>query len=263
MRFTYAEFYQKFQDLDGLSDNRGASYPSLVEDGADFNQMTKNVISTQVPKGPAERDCLFGTTKIFMSTEFCNMLYLELEKAQKNKKLALNVMINSYKSFDFERKWRAFVHRKGTAMERAKELFVTWTSKIEYMRFKALLRKIGVLQVNFRMIRLKRKLRLHRYVSKIVLRRYQFYSVRKKFMRANKLSDTLQAVKQKLLMRRFFVRMKWARGYVGWIFDKSWDMIMERSKKTSTLLLQRTLRGYLDRKAAASDINKLEYMKKV
>lgn len=153
-------------------------------------------------------------------------------------------MMNSYKSFDFERKWMEFMHKKVKTVDIAKNLFVTWTSKIEYMRFKKLLRKIGILQVNYRKTKMKRTLRLNKYIGKIVGRQYKFYSVRQKLIKANKLSQTLQNVKRQILMRRFFIRMRWAKQNVNWIFDSAWKNIEIRSRKASTLTLQRTLRGY-------------------
>ena len=64
-------------------------------------------------------------------------------------------------------------------------------------------------------------------------------------------------------MRRFFIRMRWAKQNVEWIFEKAWMQILARSRQASTLTLQRTLRGFLDRVKASNDIQKLEEMKKI
>jgi len=261
VRYEYKDFYKHFQDLDGLSSNRGESYFQLESMEADFKTMTENVVKTCCPEVTNE-ERLYGTNKIFMSQEFFNIIQTKLEHIQRDKRNALDVMINAYKAWLFSTKWNKFRHRKVTSIDNAKQLFISWNSKIEYMRFKKLLRIIGRMQMNFRMTKLKRELRLHKYISNIIGRSYKFYRIRKIFMQANKLATCLNNCKKKILFRRFFIRVKKAREHVDWIFDHSWNNIMIRFRLESATAIQRTLRGHLDRMKAQDDLKQLEEIKR-
>jgi predicted acetyltransferase len=86
-----------------------------------------------------------------MSMEFNDELEKELENIQKEKRGALQKIINAYKSEVFEFKWVKFMQRKVAAVQRATEIFSTWSSKIEYLRFQKLMRMVGRLQLNWRL----------------------------------------------------------------------------------------------------------------
>lgn len=86
-----------------------------------------------------------------MSMEFNDELEKELANIQKEKRAALQIIIDAYKSEVFEFKWVKFMQRKVTAVQRATDIFSTWSSKIEYLRFQKLLRMVARLQLNWRM----------------------------------------------------------------------------------------------------------------
>lgn len=262
MRFKWEDFYKKFQDLDAKSANRGESYAKLVEMEADFKEMTGNVIDTCFDTRNPDCVC-FGNTRIFMSQEFYDELGHKLEVIQREKLESIATMIDAHKAWKFAQAWTEFIGKKVKAVNKAKELLSSWSSKVEYAKFKKMLRKIGLLQVNFRMIQMRRSIRLQKYVANVVGRQYKFFHVRQKLMKANSLGVTLQNVKRRLLMRRFFIRLRWAKGHLDFIFENAWQQIVDRSRMASTLMLQRILKGFIDRQSAGNEITKLEYNKKV
>jgi len=176
-----------YQDLDGLSSNRGDSYLKLEEENADFRIMAENVIKTQFPDAQMT-DVLYGNSMCFMSSVFEIEMNKKLRAVQKEKREALAVMMKAYKSWKFARDFDHFRHKKVMATENAKQLLLTWNSKIEYMKFKKLLRSIYRMQINFKTTNMKREIRLQKYVSNIIGRTYKFWRVRKIFMKANKLA---------------------------------------------------------------------------
>lgn len=187
IRPSYDQFYKMYQDLDGLSSNRGDSFLKLGEEGADFRIMAENVIKTQFPDAQMT-DVLYGNSMCFMSSTFEIEMNKKLRAVQKEKREALAVMVQAYKSWKFAIDFNNFRHKKVMATENARQLLLTWNSKIEYMKFKKILRSVGRMQINFKLTKAKREIRLQKYVSKILGRTYKFYRVRKIFMRANKLA---------------------------------------------------------------------------
>ena len=261
-RFKWPEFYMKFQDIDGKSEQRGESYLKLVEMGADFKTMTENVI-TSCFETTGEKDMMYGKTRIFMSQEFYDELVHKLDVVQREKINSIRTMVESFKAYKFAKAWQHHIDKKVKAVTMAKTLLSTWGSKVEYAKYKKLLRKVGLLQINFRTIQMRRTIRLHKYCGKVIGRQFNFWHVRKMFMKAQKLGTTLQNCKRKILMRRFFIRLRWARQHIDFIFDTAWNQIVNRSRMSSTCMLQRVIRGYIDRQQAGNEIVKLEYNKKV
>jgi hypothetical protein len=92
-------------------------------------------------------------------------------------------------------------------------------------------------------------------------RQYQFVRVRKIFAKATKLGQTLQNCKRKLLMKRFFIRMKWAKEHVNWIYEIAWNIVVSKQREKANLILQRTLRGYLERRSCTQEIEQLADIK--
>jgi hypothetical protein len=86
-----------------------------------------------------------------MSMEFNDELEKALANIQKEKRAALQIIIDAYKSEVFEFKWVRFMERKVAAVQRAVDIFSTWSSKIEYLRFQKLMRMVARLQLNWRM----------------------------------------------------------------------------------------------------------------
>ena len=261
VRYQYIDFYSKFQDLDALSEDRGKSFLELKALKADFRPMGENVQSSAFPEH-RDVDWLAGTTRMFMSGDYHNKLIAKLEAVQKAKKDALQVMTDTYRAWLFASKWNKFRTDKVHVVERAKDLFYSWNSRIEYARFQRLLRNIGRIQTNYHITKFKRMNRLHKYISKIISRNYKFYKIRKVFMQANKLATTLNNCKEKILYRRFFIRVRKAREHVGWIFDHAWNEIMKRFYLQSAVSVQRTLRGHLDRLKCQEDLKELEVIKR-
>jgi len=197
IRPSYDVFYKIYQDLDGLSPNRGESFLKLEADGADFRTMAENVIKTQFPDAKMT-EVLYGNSIIFMSSDFEVAMNKKLRVVQKEKTDAIEVMMGAYKSWKFAIDFNNFRHIKVQATENAKQLLLTWNSKIEYMKFKKLLRSIYRMQINFKTTNMKREIRLQKYVSNIIGRTYKFWRVRKIFMKANKLATCLNNCKRKL-----------------------------------------------------------------
>lgn len=170
--------------------------------------------------------------------------------------------MKSYKSYLFNKKWAAFKYRKTHAKEASRDLFLSWKSKIEHQKFKSYLRVVGRMQMNYRHTMLSRNLRLHKYISQVIGRSYKFYKIRQVFILANKQSQCLKNCRDKILYRRFFMRVKLAREHMDWIYDLFWKQIEVNFKEESAVALQRTLRGHLDRLASASDLKQLEEIKR-
>jgi hypothetical protein len=62
-------------------------------------------------------------------------------------------------------------------------------------------------------------------------------------------------------MKRFFIRMKWAKEHVNWIYEIAWNIVVSKQREKANLILQRTLRGYLERRSCAQEIEQLSDIK--
>lgn len=261
-RFSFAEFYKYFQDLDGLSQDRGEKFSDLEEKrDTNFKEMAQNVVKTAMPDF-TEKDILFGNSSICMMSPFFQKLDRALEQVQKVKRDAIETFMKAYRGYMIATQWNEFRHAKVMAIRNARSMFMSWTSKIEYQKFKKMLRVINKMQMHYRMTCLKRNQRLHKHLSNVAGRCFKFYNVRNIFLRANKLATTLNNIRKKVLVKRFFARLKKARDHMDWVFDFSWNIIMVRFREESALDLQRTLRGYLDRQEAAADLKELFEIKR-
>lgn len=62
-------------------------------------------------------------------------------------------------------------------------------------------------------------------------------------------------------MKRFFIRLKWAKQHVDWIYEIAWQTVVDKQKEKANLVIQRTLRGYLERRTCIGEIEQLESIK--
>jgi myosin heavy subunit len=104
VRRKFINFYEKYQDLDALSKFKNVSFLKLADmkniDWKDLCESTLKSITTKT-----ETDVLVGKTRIFMSVNFQNYLQELLDQKQVGKKVAMQKLSDSIKSFVFAVKW--------------------------------------------------------------------------------------------------------------------------------------------------------------
>ena len=106
-RYKYRDFYKKFQDLDGISPDKGKKFELLEHESADFMTMSKNIMESVYPGGVGipEGCLLWGSSMALMEGRFFDELKNKLAIIQKEKVDALETLVTSWKRWEFNHKW--------------------------------------------------------------------------------------------------------------------------------------------------------------
>lgn len=126
-RRFYDYFYEKYQELDTLSENCTVKFNTLSDGQADFVKMSKNLIQC-VKKDAKASEVLFGKTKIFMSNEFHLALEKALEEKVKYKKQAVAMIAENYRKYIFYNEFKDFSLRNVKRIQLAHFIFGCWNS---------------------------------------------------------------------------------------------------------------------------------------
>jgi myosin-5 len=260
VRKFYEEFYAKYQDLDKFSPERNTSYLKLKDSKPDWKKLTENTIKS-VQENPPNHDVLFGNTRIFMSNPFTVKLEEALEEKQKVKRIAIDKIVKNYKPYEVIMRWNNYRSTTLKVISLAKNLFNTWNSKIEYIRFKKVLDVTKRMQRNYRMLMYKRVLRLQRYSTLVIARSYQMFKIRSVLFNANKVAGVLSRCARKVMFRHFLMKKHRNEKILNDVFEKAWDVIETKMKIAACLEIQRIFRGFNARVESASEVKRLEVIK--
>jgi myosin-5 len=260
VRKFYEEFYSKYQDLDNYSPERFTGYMKLKGQNPDWKKLSQNTIKS-VDEKPANHDVLFGNKRIFMSNPFTVKLEELLEEKQKAKRIAIDKIVKNYKPYELIKRWNKYRSTTVKVIILAKDLFNTWNSKIEYIRFKKVLEVSRQMQRNFRMVKTKRMLRLQKHSAMIIGRSFQMYKIRQVLFTANKVAGVLSRCARKVMFRYFLVKKRRNEAFLMEIFDKAWDVIENKMRTKASQEVQRIFRGYNSRIRSIEECQKLELIK--
>ena len=104
VRRKFINFYEKYQDLDTISKQKNTSFVKLREQqGLNWRSLCENILKSIVIK--EKEEVLTGKTRVFMSVNFQNYLRELLDEKQHGKKIAMQKLAESIKSYVFAVKW--------------------------------------------------------------------------------------------------------------------------------------------------------------
>jgi myosin-5 len=252
-RWTYDKFYQVFQDLD-MSPNGAARFTELARKQTSFRDLDSDLLKhCGVPH--SDKDLLYGKTRIFLNEKF----KIELEKAlyvkQKVKKEALALIGECFLNYQAKREILTFFVNYGRSIAIARDLIKSWTAKIESMEYKSFKKVVRRLQGNFRLMQRRREMRLGKANMTLVVKRLVLQNLSKKlnfvYYYRNKV-----AVLQALIERKIKdSKNRIVSEFVSHVFDISWRQITKTLQDRAVEDLQRSVRGWLVRKAHQSVVN--------
>jgi myosin heavy subunit len=260
IRREYPLFYSKYQDIDDISDERNVVFVKLKEKNPDWRKISQNAVKS-VDKNPNPAEVLFGKTKIFMSVLFVNKLEEILEKKQLVKRAAIEKLSKAYKVYNTAEKWEVYRERTAKVIILAKNLFNTWNSKIEYIKYKKGLEYVKRVQQNFRMTNYKRLIRQQKYATMVVGRSFRMFKIRELLFKAKKIVVTIGRCARKIMFRAFMAKLRINKRVVDDVFEISWKIIEEKMKVDASLTIQRIFRGANDRLKSTDEVAKLKLIK--
>ena len=245
-RFEFQKFYELYQDLD-LSENGSVSFNQLVSKGANFLNLSQNLLdSCGISKD--ESDLLYGKTRIFLNERFKILLDKELVKIQKNKVKSLKIISGLYHSFKNKVNVEKFFKKSYNSISISRDLLKGWTAKIEGMRFRNFQKITRKVQSKFRLVQAKRQHRLKSHHMKIIARYLALYRFSKQVM-------YIAFYKRKVMMLQAMMdrqikdgKNRFCRQLVNRVFESAWSIIHARIVEGSVLNLQKTYRAHLLRK---------------
>jgi predicted nucleic acid-binding protein len=250
------DFYERYQDLDEKSKERNVSFVKLRDKpGMKWKDMAQNVIKSI--KVPNDKEVLLGKTKVFMSADFQAYLHDLLEEKQKGKRLAMQKLASSIKSFVFAVKWEECRKTKIKVCHLSRNLLNTWNSKIEYLKFKKFLSVVKRMEKIYKMTIMKRHLRLKKYSTQVIGRSFKLYKIRKMLFNAKKIIIAVNKCSRKIMFRLFMVRMRINKDILDDIFENAWVEIASKFKVKAAMTIQRISRGYFERIRFNEEVRRL------
>jgi len=170
VRRKFINFYEKYQDLDNFSKHKNISFVKLRErTDISWKESCEAIMKSVVPgykrQDEEKEEILAGKTRVFMSVAFQNYLQELLDQKQMGKKLAMQKLSESMKSYIFAVRWQQAREQKVKVFNMAKDLLNTWNSKIEYIKFKQFLKVVKHMQLNFKLTVFKRHFRFYKNSS--------------------------------------------------------------------------------------------------
>ena len=260
IRKKYMDFYGKYQDLDDISDERNTPFLKLQSGNPDWKKMAMNAVKSCFKDAKGE-DILYGTSRVFMSVYFVNKLEEVLEAKQKVKRDAVDKIANAFKIFNTADKWERYRKTSVKVVILGKNLFETWNSKVEYIRFKKIILSIRQMQLNFRQTKYKRQIRELKQSALVIARSYRMFKIREVLFGAKKVINVIARCAKRIMLRAFMAKMRINKRAINDVFELAWLNIEEKMKVESCLTIQRIIRGHIDRLKAASEVAQLEIIK--
>lgn len=260
VRKIYEEFYAKYKDLDNFSAERNTSYLKLKEQKPNWKSLAQNTVKSVVD--PArEQDVLWGSTKIFMSNQFVTQLEEKLEEKQKIKRKAIDVIGQSFRRYEFIHGWNKYRVTTLRVIDLSKNLFATWNSKVDYMRFKKILSVVRKAQYIFKFLIIKRNVRLQKYATEVIGRSFRLYKIRDNLFKSNFLATSLMKTVKLTKFRHFQVKVNRSKEVTDMVFEKAWEVIENKMKIEDCKEIQRMFRGWASRQVSMQEVQKLETIK--
>lgn len=257
LRKAYKDFYGKYQDLDAISEERTTSFVILSKKtNVDWRKLCENLVKSVESKTPPQQ-VLFGKTRIFMNIVYANKLEELLEDVQKFQRNALNKIVKVFQIYDFMSQWNRHRVTSIKVIGFAKNILITWNSKVDNYRFRQFLKVVVHAQHRFRLTLYKRNLRLKAYSTQVIGRSFQLYRIREALMNAKKKIAILSSAIMKMRFRLFMVRIKINKNMMDVIVENAWKEINNRMSLKGCLDIQRIFRGHLTRITRNDDVEKL------
>jgi myosin heavy subunit len=260
IRKNFQEFYGKYQDLDDISDDRNTPFLKLQSKNPDWKKMSQNAVKSAVKDAKSD-DILYGNSRVFMSVYFVNKLEEILEAKQRVKREAVDKIANAFKVFNAADKWERYRKTSVKVVILGKNLFETWNSKVEYIRFKKIIMSIKQMQLNFRQTKYKRHIRELKQSALVIARSYRMFKIREVLFGAKKVINVIGRCVKKIMLRAFMAKLRINKRVTNDVFELAWLQIEEKMKIGASLTVQRIFRGHHDRLKAASEVAKLEIIK--
>ena len=222
VRRKFINFYEKYQDLDNVSRHKNTSFVKLREmPRIDWRGLCENVLKSIDIK--EKEEVLTGKTRMFMSVNFQNYLQELLDEKQRGKKLAMEKLAESIKSYVFAVKWDQARQKKVKVYHLAKDLLNTWNSKIEYIKFKKFLSVVKRMQLTFKLTVFKRHFRFYKNSAIVVGRAFKLYKIRKMLFNAKRIIIAVNKCHTKFHFRLFMARVRINKRILNDVFDNAWS----------------------------------------
>ena len=260
IRKMWMEFYSKYQDIDDISDERNIPFLKLKEKNPDWRKLGMNCIKS-IDKTPKPEDVLFGSSRIMMSVVYLNRVEEELEKRQKVKRAAVDKLSKAFKVYNLADKWDVYRERTVKVVILAKNLFQTWNSKIEYIKFKKNILFVRQVQLNFRQTVYRRNIRYQKYAAHVIGRSFRIYKIKEILFGAKKIASCINKCAKRIMLRAFMAKLRINKRAVNDIFELAWKDIEEKMKVIAALDIQRIFRGYSNRNNSIAEVEKLKVIK--
>ena len=251
-RFTYANFFEIFQDLDS-SPNGTRNYRTLVRENANFESLTKEALKN-CGIDFTVKDLLFGKTRIFLNEK----LKVDLEKAlllkQKQKKQALVLLQTIYRSFLMKLIIKHEVTRHANVISLSRDFLCSWNAKAESLKFKKFLYFIRRIQLRFRRVVQKRQNRLKSFNMLMIIKHLALYKFNVKVQYLYYFKNKIKMLSDMLERKMKESKIRYCRSIVEKCVNSSWANINVQKEKEMAITLQRTFRSHLLRLAKLTDI---------
>lgn len=245
-RWAYEKFYQIFQDLD-VGPSGAKRFTILTQNNANFRELDAELLKYCGVQF-SEKDLLYGKTRIFLNERFKIDLDKALYEKQKVKRQALNLIGETFKTFQTKKEIRTFFIGYNRSILIARDLLKSWTAKIEGMEHKKYKKIVRRIQGNFRLVQKKRELRLQKSNMILVVKRLVLQKLAKQltfvYYYKNKVSVMQAMIERKIRDSKNRI----CQDFVSSIFEVSWQEIVQKLRNNAVLDLQRTIRGMLNRR---------------
>lgn len=259
VRRKFANFYEKYQDLDSISPERFTSYLKLEQQNPNWKKLCLNIIDSLEEK--KESEIKTGNTRVFMSVDFQNYLLECLEEKQKVKRAALLKIIEAHKAYDFAENWNRYRSNTVKAVNLAKSLFKTWNSKIASMKYKNQIRCAKKVVQSYKAKKKMKQAKKQRKSAFVIGKAYEMYKVRRVLFNVHRHAISVRKAGRKIMFKAFMARLRINKRIVNEIFDKAWLEIENKLKGEGVKAVQRIWRGYASRLNSAAEVKKLEVIR--
>lgn len=259
VRTLFENFYRKYQDIDDRSAERNTPFLKLKDKNPNWKTLVNSVMDSIGEYDKTQ--IIFGNTKVFMSVVMQNKLAEILEVKQKVKIEALQTIHESFTKFNITEEWGRWRGSKAKVLILSRNLLKTWNSKVEYTKFKKVLSIVKRIQMNFRMTKYKRGIRLQKHSVEVVARSFNMFKIRKILFTANRIIVSLNKASKKMLFRAFMARLHLNKRIVNSIFEDAWIEIESKMKAEAGKSVQRIFRGYKSRMSSLTEVKRLKEIK--
>jgi alpha-tubulin suppressor-like RCC1 family protein len=254
-RYTYAGFFEIFQDLD-VSVNGARNFRDLVRDNADFIALTKELLA-HCGIEFSVKDLLFGKTKVFLNER----LKIDLEKAlqlkQKQKRQCLGLITTAFRTFQLKLAVRSELTRQANVITLSRDFLCSWGAKAEASKLRKFFYLVRRTQLRFRRVQQKRQMRLKLFNMLLIIKHLGLYKFNVKLQYLFYFKNKVKMLNDMLDRKMKESKIRFCRSIVERCINGAWSSVALQAEEEGASTIQRTFRAHLLRLARINDIHVL------